>query len=372
MKILFCTPYIESPDVVSSGIGTWARNIMAYNQKTGNSIDIVPVSFDRHTHIEEYTVGGFRRYYTGIKEVGKCVIKAFCKMSTEKPDMIHICTSGYLGFIKDIILAQAARRRGIQSIVHLHFGRVPSIVEENGFEYKLLRKLLSVADKVIVIDGESYKTLTKLHYRNVAYIPNPIPDAFLQEVEKQAGQIERKCNTAVFVGHVIPTKGVAELVEGCCQVAGLSLRIIGKCTDEMRAMLSSLATKRENGKWLNIIGEIPYEKVVTEMLQADTFLFPSYTEAFPNVILEAMACGCAIASSNVGAIPEILDCEGETAGICFPAQSPEEVTKATNKLYSDKAYRTQLTEKAKKKLYDTYTTEKIWPQLLNIWRNEHD
>ena len=86
MKVLLCTPYLESPDVVSSGIGTWARNIMAYNQETGNRIDIVPVSFDRHTHIEEYTVGGFKRYYSGIKKVGKCVLNAIRKIKTEKPD----------------------------------------------------------------------------------------------------------------------------------------------------------------------------------------------------------------------------------------------------------------------------------------------
>ncbi len=90
MKILLCTPYIISPDVVSSGIGTWARNIMAYNQRTGNTIDIVPVSFDRHTHIEEYTVGGFHRYYSGIKEVGKCVIKAIRKIKTENTAVIPI------------------------------------------------------------------------------------------------------------------------------------------------------------------------------------------------------------------------------------------------------------------------------------------
>ena len=152
MKVLLCTPYLETPDVVSSGIGTWARNIMAYNRKTGNGIDIVPVSFDRHTHIEEYTVGGFKRYYSGIKEVGKCVINAIGKIQTEKPDTIHICTSGNLGFIKDIILTRAAHRNGIKSIVHLHFGRVPNIIKDKGFEYRLLKKLLDMADKVVVID----------------------------------------------------------------------------------------------------------------------------------------------------------------------------------------------------------------------------
>ena len=372
MKVLLCTPYLESPDVVSSGIGTWARNVMSHNRKAGCDIEIVPVSFDRHTHIEEYTVGGFRRYYTGIKEVGKCVIKAFCKMSTEKPDVVHICTSGYLGFIKDIILAQAARRRGMRSIVHFHFGRVPSIIEEKGLEYKLLRKLLNVADKVVVIDGKSYQTLSDLQYKNIAYVPNPIPDVFLREVEKQEKLVERCQKRAVFVGHVVPTKGVTELVEACSRIPDLTLRIIGKCNEEMEKTLLALAAKREGRKWLDIVGEIPYAKVVTEMLQADTFVFPSYTEGFPNVILEAMACGCTIASSDVGAIPEILDCEGETAGICFPAQNTEEVVKAINKLYCDEAYRTQLSAKAKEKVYSTYTMQSIWPQLTNLWRTEHD
>ena len=369
MKILLCTPYIISPDVVSSGIGTWARNIMAYNQRTGNTIDIVPVSFDRHTHIEEYTVGGFHRYYSGIKEVGKCVIKAIRKIKTENPDVIHICTSGNLGFIKDIILAKAARRRGIRSIVHLHFGRVPDIVKEKGFEYHLLRKLLSISDMVVLIDGKSYQTLINLQYKNIAYIPNPISDTFLQEVRKQEDATIRNYKSAIFVGHVILTKGVTELVEGCCKVPGLTLRIIGKCADDMKEKLISLASKREGGKWMNIVGEIPYTQVIKEMLQADAFLFPSYTEAFPNAILEAMACGCPIASSNVGAIPEILDCDGITTGICYNPESVEEIVNAANTLYADDKYRTILAERAKRKVYSTYTTEKIWPQLTTIWKS---
>lgn len=369
MKVLLCTPYLDTPSVVSSGIGTWARNIMAFNRKTGNGIDIVPVSFDRQTHIEEYTVGGFKRYYTGIKEVGRSVVNALRKIKSEKPDVIHICTSGYLGFIKDIILTHAAKKRGIRSIVHLHFGRVPSIINEKGLEYSLLKRLLNMADMMVVIDRDSFQALSDRHYQNIAYIPNPVSDSFLQEVERQKGQVVRNRKSALFVGHVVPTKGVTELVEGCSQVPGLSLRIVGKCTDEMRAKLLALATKREDGKWLDVTGEIAYTQVITEMLQADTFLFPSYTEAFPNVILEAMACGCAVASSNVGAIPEILEYEGEKAGICFMPQDADEVAKAAKALYEDDTYRMQLSEKAGKKVYGSYTTEKIWPQLTDIWKH---
>ena len=367
MKILLCTPYLESPDVVSSGIGTWARIIMAYNQERGDKIDIVPVSFDRHTHIEEYTVGGFRRYYSGIKEVGRCVINAIRKINIEKPDIIHICTSGSIAFLKDILLTYVAHRKGAKSIVHLHFGRVPSVIEEKGFEYKLLKKVLSTADAVIVMDGKSYKALTGLNYNNIAYIPNPISDVFLQKVKEQEEHAKRNYKSAVFVGHVVPTKGVVELVVGCSKVSGLSLRIVGKCSVEMKERLCSMAKGRDQGNWMTIVGEIPHTKIIGEMLRADSFVFPSYTEAFPNVILEAMACGCTIAASNVGAIPEMLDYNGELAGVCYNPQSAEEVTNAVNKLYQDGNYRTQLTKKAKEKLYNTYTIEKVWSQLTKVW-----
>jgi len=372
MKVLLCTPYLDTPDVISSGIGTWARNIMSHNQDAGNSIDIVPVSFDRHTHIEEYTVGGFNRYYSGIKEVGKCVVNAIRKIRTEKPDVVHICTSGSIAFIKDIILTNAAHRRGVRSIVHFHFGRVPSIIEEKGFEYKLLKKVLSSADAVVVIDGESYKALTRLNYKNIVYLPNPISDTFLHEAKEKEEHIKRNYKSAVFVGHVVPTKGVAELVEGCSKVPGLSLRIVGKCSAEMKEKLCSLANGRNQGIWMTVVGELPHDEIIGEMLLADTFVFPSYTEAFPNVILEAMACGCSIAASNVGAIPEILDYNGELTGVCYSPQSAEEVTNAVNKLYQDDNYRAQLSRKAKEKLYNTFTIEKIWPLLINLWQTLTD
>ena len=372
MKILLCTPYLESPDVVSSGIGTWARNIMAYNQETGNNIDIVPVSFDRHTHIEEYTVGGFKRYYSGIKEVGKCVINALRKIKTEKPDIVHVCTSGSIAFIKDIVLTHVAHRRGIKSIVHFHFGRVPNIIEEKGFEYRLLKKLLSIADRVIVIDGKSFSALSELHYTNVAFVPNPISNSFLDEVKKQEKGIVRKYKSALFVGHVVPTKGVVELVEGCSKVPGLSLRIVGKCGEEMKEKLCSLAKREDDEKWMSLVGELPHKEIIGEMLRADSFVFPSYTEAFPNVILEAMACGCTIASSDVGAIPEMLEYKGKTAGLCYKPQSADEVAKAVNTLYNDATHRVQLSEKAREKVISTYTMKRIWLQLTTIWNSANN
>jgi glycosyltransferase involved in cell wall biosynthesis len=342
---------------------------MAYNQETGNNIDIVPVSFDRHTHIEEYTVGGFKRYYSGIKEVGKCVINALRKIKTEKPDIVHVCTSGSIAFIKDIILTRAAHRKGIKCVVHFHFGRVPSIIEEKGFEYRLLKRLLGIVDKVVVIDNKSFKALSDLGYKNIAYVPNPISDTFLQEVKRQESQIERRDRTAVFVGHVVPTKGVVELVESCSKVIGLSLRIIGKCTNEMKERLCSLAEIRENGKWLTVVGEIPHTAVIGEMLRADAFIFPSYTEAFPNVILEAMACGCAIVTTSVGAIPEMLEKDEKgNYGLMVAPQQVDELKDAILALMSNNVLKAEMRENAQRRVIERYSISTVWEQMTDVWK----
>ena len=371
MKVLLCTPYLESPVVVSSGIGTWARIIMAYNQETGNEIEIVPVSFDRHAHIEEYTVRSFRRYYSGIIEVGKSVIKALRLMRNERPDIVHVCTSGYLGFIKDIILARAARRRGIRSVIHFHFGRTPGVIQEKGFEYRLLRILLRLADTFIVIDGESYKALKDHHHANVFYVPNPVTDSFLNEKEKQRYFNGRQSNTAIFAGHVVPTKGVFELVESCSNVQGLSLRIIGKCSDEIKEKLQKLAMKRDQGNWCSLVGEIPHKDVIGEMLKADLLVFPSYTEAFPNVVMEAMACGCVVISTPVGAIPEMLE-EDESGkyGVLVSPKSVDELEDAIRIVVQNEVLKAEIRRNAQRRVRERYSVSVVWDQLINVWKRD--
>jgi glycosyltransferase involved in cell wall biosynthesis len=72
---------------------------------------------------------------------------------------------------------------------------------------------------------------------------------------------------------------------------------------------------------------------------------PSLWENYPNVILEAMAAGVAVAASNRGGIPELIT--NSTNGYLFNPLMPSEIVRAINKLLSSDEERFQITAAAR-------------------------
>jgi glycosyltransferase involved in cell wall biosynthesis len=57
---------------------------------------------------------------------------------------------------------------------------------------------------------------------------------------------------------------------------------------------------------VQMLGAVPHDRVRRLYAAADVFMMPSYSEGFPRVLLEAMAMGVPIASTDVGGVREIL------------------------------------------------------------------
>lgn len=367
INVLFCTPYLQTAEVVSGGIVIWANNIINHYHKVDSNIQLIPVSFDRKYDVTE-TDSPIKRLYYGVKDYYGCIRNAFARINGGGVDVVHLCTSAQLSLYKDLYILKKARKKGVKTIIHFHFGRIPEIVEANNREGKMLLKVCKAADTVIVMDKRSYVCLADKGFTNVHYLPNPLSEHIVDDINFERVSVKRINNKVLFVGHVIVTKGVYELVKACLYIPGIELHIVGTVEESIKADLLAIANERDGGAWMKLRGAMPHTEVIREMLSAGVFILPTYTEGFPNVILESMASSCAILSTGVGAIPEMLDFGTDhPCGVELEVKSVSSIRRNLIKLLNDKAERDLLGNMAEEKVLKAYSMPIIWKQLTEIW-----
>jgi glycosyltransferase involved in cell wall biosynthesis len=73
-----------------------------------------------------------------------------------------------------------------------------------------------------------------------------------------------------------------------------------------RAALESIAKNEGIASRVRFLGRMPYERMPDIMGAADVLVLASSNEGWPNVLLEAMACGTPVAATKVGAVGDIV------------------------------------------------------------------
>jgi glycosyltransferase involved in cell wall biosynthesis len=91
--------------------------------------------------------------------------------------------------------------------------------------------------------------------------------------------------------------------------------------------------------------------------KAWTLVLPSVSEGFPQVILEAMACGLPVVASATGGIPEIVE-DGVT-GLLVPPRSPKSLAQSLAKILSDDQARIAMAKRAREKVEQSYSLEHV-------------
>jgi glycosyltransferase involved in cell wall biosynthesis len=130
-----------------------------------------------------------------------------------------------------------------------------------------------------------------------------------------------------FLGRISKEKGIIDLIHAIPlaveQVSDLKFMIVGAgpLTDWVREQCNRLRTERGIAitwmEWIDLPDKIDYYNGLK------LFVLPTYNDAFPTSILEAMACGTPVLATPVGAIPDVI--ADEDTGFLLESNAPESI-----------------------------------------------
>jgi glycosyltransferase involved in cell wall biosynthesis len=105
-------------------------------------------------------------------------------------------------------------------------------------------------------------------------------------------------------------------------------------------------------------GYLSGSELATAYASADVFVFPSTTDTFGNVIIEAQACGLPVIVSDSGGPKELV--EHNSNGLITKSHDVEDLTRAIRLLVTDSALRKRMGESARSSVVD-----RSWPSAFS-------
>lgn len=228
--------------------------------------------------------------------------------------------------------------------------------------WKCLRRLTYPLANKLVVQTESIAD----YYRqwsgvNIAVIPNLAPSL----VKSDVAELNFKKPFIVAIGRLVSQKGFDLLIKSFAPNAGKypdwTLVIVGE--GEGRQELLKLVRRFGLAKRIIMPGRVKNTQAV--LRHSDLFVLSSRYEGFPNVLLEAMACGLPVVSFNCPSGPaEII--RPNYDGILTPPENIKRLSLAMDKLMGDKLLRQRLAKNARQ-VRTRFSEKKImgrWEKLI--------
>jgi glycosyltransferase involved in cell wall biosynthesis len=192
-------------------------------------------------------------------------------------------------------------------------------------------------------------------------------ERFRPRVGWQPGSfIDPQRPTLLYHGRVDRRKGAIDLIDAFARVvhaypSRLIVSGIGPDSDVVAARVKEL----DLGEHVELSGYVAYDDVPAVYRHGDLFMSPTYAEGFSNTILEAMASGLAIVSTNsVG----VVDClrDDDNALLVEPGDVPA-LADAIERMLTDDAQRMRLAQRAYDEVQMQYAWSTIARQIAGVY-----
>ncbi len=219
-------------------------------------------------------------------------------------------------FLWALVTTGALRSLGKPVVLVLHGGGLPAMAKRRG---ALLRLLLGQADVVVAPSGYLASQLAPFR-DGIRIIPNAVDLASYRYRLRRQPQA-RLLWLRAFASIYRPTMAPEVLAHVRGELPDATMTMVGPDKGD-GSLEATRARARELGvsEHLDIVPGIPKSSVPRCLDEHDVFVNTTNVDNTPVTLVEAMASGLSIVSTNVGGIPHLVE-HGQTALLCQPGDA---------------------------------------------------
>lgn len=258
-----------------------------------------------------------------------------------------------------------AALRGTPVIVNYRGGEAADYFKRS---FRWVKPSLDKATEIVVPSG-FLKAVFGRFDQPTRVIPNIIDlERFSPADDGEAGRVSNKDFTLVITRNLESIYGIDIAIRALARLrdSGVSARLLIAGSGPEKAELVQLAASLGVTGQVEFVGRLDREEVVALYRAADAMLNPSHVDNMPNSVLEALACGLPVISTNVGGVPYILT--HEESGLLVPPADPEALATAVLRLGNDQSLRDRLRDNGLHQVRQ-YTWQRVRDQWLNTYRD---
>jgi len=264
--------------------------------------------------------------------------------------VVHVHVSGG-AFWREAAFMAAARATGCPILLHLH---------GTGFDGRIAWFIERAA--ATVVPCESMRTWVKSVVRSADVVVVPPPVAI------SVSEVPSKPNLVVFLGHLEADKGIYDLLDAIAGVRASVPDVRLACAgDGDRIGVARYAEMLGLADAVKFTGYVGPSGKRALLESAAVLALPSYEEALPVSLLEAMSAGVPVVASSVGGIPEVV--VDRVSGLLFPPGDKSSLERALSRILAEPGLAARLGAAARESARARFAPERSLAMLEDVYES---
>ena len=327
VRVVAPVPWFPFEHKLFGAYGKWAA---APHQETRHGID---VSHPR------YAIPPKMGMTYAPQALERCLLKEAIKLQQSEWDF-DLIDAHYL-YPDGIAAVRVARKLG-KPVVLTARGSDVSLIPNYPRQRTMILDAIYRADAVICVAEALKDRLEQLGApsQKIDVFRNGVDLNLFQPMDRSACRKELNIQTdrcIASVGHLIDRKGHDLVIDALQTIPNTTLLIVGDGPEREKLVSQAASTSLKDR--IRFLGAIPHDQLKKIYSAADVLVLASTREGWPNVLLEAMACGTPAVAAPIWGCGEVIN--SPEAGALAQDRTPQRFSQAINALLHEPPIRSQ-------------------------------